>query len=434
VDEAGRAGGGGGLLATGQWAEVRGWRKRRAFQPCGSAFPQPSFLSLTLSLSISHTHNPPRRPAHPKPGSDPGAELETIALVSGDGGGGGGEDGGEPDGGFASAPTPRPRLSPRRHAPAAPAAPPPAPCAPPSAPERSTLKAAALVAPLWFAAQLTFNASLARTSVTSNTILSSASGLFTYALSAAFLGEPRTWGRLASVMACMAGTGLVAGADALTGRAGRGGGGGGGQAPPRPGTPSHGGLAGDALALASSLLYACYTVALRALLPEEGEGGAGSAGLTALFFGGVGVANLALGAPVLAAASAAGALRRAGTPPGSPLFTRGLLGAVLGKGLLDNVLSDFLWARAVLLVGPTVATVGLNVQVPLAAALDACLRSPGWARSVGGGLMTGGGALLVVAGVCGIARAPAGEVVEGFEEAARDDGALPSPQRGASPP
>ena len=31
VDEAGRAGGGGGLLATGQWAEVRGWRKRKAF-------------------------------------------------------------------------------------------------------------------------------------------------------------------------------------------------------------------------------------------------------------------------------------------------------------------------------------------------------------------------------------------------------------------
>lgn len=290
--------------------------------------------------------------------------------------------------------------------------PPPAPCARPSPAERSTLKAAAAVAPLWFAAQLAFNASLARTTVTSNTILSSASGLFTYALAVAFLGEAKSWGRLGAVLACMAGTGLVAGADALTGRAGRGGsgGGGGGSGPP---PPPHGGLAGDALALTSSLLYACYTVALRALLPSEGEAGAGSssASLTALFFGGVGLANLALGAPLLGAAAATGRLRRAGAPPGSPLFTPRLLGAVLAKGLLDNVLSDFLWARAVLLVGPTVATVGLNVQVPLAAGLDAVLRRPAWARSWGGGAMTAGGAVLVVAGVCGIAAAPAAEVV-----------------------
>jgi hypothetical protein len=30
---------------------------------------------------------------------------------------------------------------------------------------------------------------------------------------------------------------------------------------------------------------------------------------------------------------------------------------------MDYVLADFLWARAVLLLGPTVATLGLSVQV-----------------------------------------------------------------------
>lgn len=40
------------------------------------------------------------------------------------------------------------------------------------------------------------------------------------------------------------------------------------------------------------------------------------------------------------------------------------------SGLLDNVLSDYLWAKAVLLTTTTVATAGLSIQVPLAAIVD----------------------------------------------------------------
>ena len=32
----------------------------------------------------------------------------------------------------------------------------------------------------------------------------------------------------------------------------------------------------------------------------------------------------------------------------------------IGKGLIDNVLSDFLWARAIILTSPVVATLGLG--------------------------------------------------------------------------
>lgn len=39
-------------------------------------------------------------------------------------------------------------------------------------------------------------------------------------------------------------------------------------------------------------------------------------------------------------------------------------------GLLDNVLSDYLWAKAVLLTTTTVASAGLTIQVPLAAIVD----------------------------------------------------------------
>jgi hypothetical protein len=58
---------------------------------------------------------------------------------------------------------------------------------------------------LWFIAQYTFNISLVYTTVTSNTILSSSSSLFTYLMSIAFLGERYTHGKLLSIIACIAG-------------------------------------------------------------------------------------------------------------------------------------------------------------------------------------------------------------------------------------
>ena len=62
------------------------------------------------------------------------------------------------------------------------------------------------VAPLWFGAQLTFNFSLSMTNVTSNTILSSTSSLFTFGLSCLLLGETYTSVKLLSIMVCIAGT------------------------------------------------------------------------------------------------------------------------------------------------------------------------------------------------------------------------------------
>ena len=47
-------------------------------------------------------------------------------------------------------------------------------------------------------------------------------------------------------------------------------------------------------------------------------------------------------------------------------------------GLFDNALADYLWSKAVLLVGPTIATVGLSLQVPLAMVVDPLVYSHGW--------------------------------------------------------
>lgn len=62
------------------------------------------------------------------------------------------------------------------------------------------------------------------------------------------------------------------------------------------------------------------------------------------------------------------------------------------NGLCNSVLSDYLWARAVVLTSPTVATIGVSITIPLALVSDFLLHgtSPTW--------LSGGGAFLVICG------------------------------------
>lgn len=193
---------------------------------------------------------------------------------------------------------------------------------------------ASQAAPLWFLAQLAFNASLLYTSVTSNTILSSASSLFTFVLSVLLLGERYTFPKLVCVGACMAGGGrpghrpastacmhmcalpvhacMPAAATALHRS----------PAPQPMSCPVHAGtvlvtvadgaapapqgdalvrVLGDTLTLVSAALYAGYTVSLRKDLPGEE-----SAQQVALFFGWIGVYSIAMATPLLLGALAMG--------------------------------------------------------------------------------------------------------------------------------
>lgn len=71
-------------------------------------------------------------------------------------------------------------------------------------------------------------------------------------------------------------------------------------------------------------------------------------------------------------------------------------------GLMDYVIADYTWARAVLLLSPTVATLGTSIQIPLATAADVVLGQPHWLdswRAVG---LTAAGTVLILGGVCGI--------------------------------
>ncbi|XP_020599448.1 thiamine-repressible mitochondrial transport protein THI74-like [Phalaenopsis equestris] len=206
-------------------------------------------------------------------------------------------------------------------------------------------KVSLLICPFWFFAQLTFNLSLKYTTVTSNTILSSTSSLFTYLVSVAFLGEIFTWLKFFSVLLCMGGTVIVSLADLRVG----------------VNAIAYNAFLGDALALVSAGLYAVYITLIRKKLPDE-EKGEGHASM-AQFLGYLGLFNLFIFLPL------ALFLNFTKIEPFHKLTWRHL-GLIVGKGLLDNVLSDYLWAKAILLTTTTVATAGLTIQVPIAAIVD----------------------------------------------------------------
>ncbi|CAL0302759.1 unnamed protein product [Lupinus luteus] len=206
-------------------------------------------------------------------------------------------------------------------------------------------KVSLLVCPFWFFAQLTFNLSLKYTTVTSNTILSSASSLFTFLVSLAFLGERFTWLKLFSVLLCMGGTIIVSLGDSENGLS----------------TVASNPLLGDILALVSAGLYAAYITLIRKNLPED-DGKSGEASM-AQFLGYLGLFNILIFLPV------ALILHFTSVEPFHTLTWK-QFGLIIGKGLLDNVLSDYLWAKAVILTSTTVATAGLTIQVPLAAIVD----------------------------------------------------------------
>ncbi len=72
-----------------------------------------------------------------------------------------------------------------------------------------TFIVAAIVAPLWFIANYSYNLSLAKTSVASNTIISSTSSLFTYLFSVIFLKERLTLLSVVGVLISFGGAFLI---------------------------------------------------------------------------------------------------------------------------------------------------------------------------------------------------------------------------------
>jgi solute carrier family 35 protein F5 len=265
----------------------------------------------------------------------------------------------------------------------------------PRSPWKAAARAGLIVCPLWFLAQGSYNWSLGGTSVSSSTVLSTTSCVFTFALSLLFLKESFRWSKLLGVVVTLAGAALVAYSDRTA--------------------PDEGANVwwGDALALFSAVMYALYTTAIRRLVPD------GSDISMNAFFGFLGLFNSLLLSPVVGILHATKVEVVSGVPAS-------FIGLLLLKGLFDNVLSDLLWARAIQLTSPTVATVALSLTIPIAMLSDLVLHSivPAALVIVGAVAVAGGFVLSTVSldGVLGPEPAPGG----GSDGVSAGSGAAPA--------
>lgn len=267
--------------------------------------------------------------------------------------------------------------------------------------------AALKIAPIWFLANWTYNASLAYTSITSSTVLASTGSLFTFIFAICYKDEQFTCLKFLGVLFGVMGSLFTALHDAS-----------GSDSDPSNSSPTDGedgledsnplffrmrlarhlvagpayrdggdifhdrALFGDALGLVSAIGYGGYAVMVRVLCPRNE-----SLMSMEVLLGYIGLFNMVALSPILFYQLYQG---------NHSELTWVVFGFLVIKGLLDNVLSDYLWARSVILTSATVATVGLGLTIPLAFLSDVF-----WTGQEGNqvvSLSSVGGALSVLVG------------------------------------
>lgn len=215
--------------------------------------------------------------------------------------------------------------------------------------------AAAKIAPVWFLSNYAYNASLKYTSITSSTVLASTGSLFTFLFALLSRDEHFSLykffgivlGMMGSILTGLHDVGEIHATETTS-------------LSTEPSSSSSL-LWGDFLGLLSAMGYGAYTLMVRLLCPHDE-----SLMSMDLFLGFVGLWNLLALSPI---AIYQGVFQATG-------LTWFIFGCLLIKGLFDNVLSDYLWARAVILTSATVATVGLGLTIPLAFASDIVMGRP----------------------------------------------------------
>jgi solute carrier family 35 protein F5 len=223
-----------------------------------------------------------------------------------------------------------------------------------------TLYACLSVMPIWFVANWSYNMSLEYTSVTSNTVISNTSSLFTFFFSILILGERWSWRKFGCLMVCFIGAVVVSYADSASSK----------------GSST---LWGDGLCLIAAVGYGLYSTVLQRMIPNEK-----SCDMT-LFFGLMGVSSAVLAAPVGAFILLTGREKL-------EQLTQDVALCIVAKGLFQNVIADYLWAQAILLTSPTVTTAGLSLTIPAAIASDLMLHGiqPTWLHILGASMVLAG--------------------------------------------
>lgn len=181
-----------------------------------------------------------------------------------------------------------------------------------------------------------YNASLSKTSVTSNTIISTTSSFFTLVFTHFCGVEKFTLKRLIAVVIVFGGIVLVSVSDN------------------DEGTQT---LWGDLLALTGAVFYGVYCSLLKFKIKDEKQVN------MPMFFGFVGFFNMILLWPFLIL------LHYTGVEPFEvPSLQITLMLSI--NGLIGTVISDLIWSLSIFLTSALLGTLGLSLTVPLALTID----------------------------------------------------------------
>lgn len=253
---------------------------------------------------------------------------------------------------------------------------------------RDHITMASNVAPIWFLSNYFYAMSLEWTSISSSTVLASMGSIFAFAFATCskFGDEKVTTGKIIGVMLCFSGGVATTFSDVGSDN---------GMRYLRHGQfhvsdldSSTRSLLGDLCGLVSAVGYGAYTVLLRHLCPKDEDRFS-----MQLLFGYIGILNMVVLLPVTIWVIVASNNNDDSSESSESvetvelsdwddpdqdytqetslhILTMPIFLFLLLKGLLDNVLSDYLWARAVILTSATVASVGVGLTIPMAFLAD----------------------------------------------------------------
>ncbi|CCD23755.1 uncharacterized protein NDAI_0C00940 [Naumovozyma dairenensis CBS 421] len=216
---------------------------------------------------------------------------------------------------------------------------------------KETIKLSAEFCILWFLANFATNASLAYTSVASQTILSSTSSFFTLFIGALFhvemINPLKVIGSTVSFIGIMS----VIESDSHSLRKGR-------HLPTSSSIDENGNdttriLIGNLLAIAGALFYGIYSTLLKRKVKDESRIN------VKIFFGFVGLFTLVFLWPTIIILHYLG--WESFEIPTDPRVI-----CIVLMNCMITFVSDFCWAKAMLLTSPLTVTVGLSITVPLA--------------------------------------------------------------------
>jgi len=201
-----------------------------------------------------------------------------------------------------------------------------------------TFKLSAIFSIIWFLSNYFQNASLSLTNVSSSTILSSTSGLFTLLFGVLAKTENFNYIKCAGVLISLFGVIFVSKADH---------------------NPSddigNSPILGDILSLCGSILYGLYTVLLKKKIPNEDKVD------TMLFFGFVGLINTLCLIPLFPIFHILGIESFSFVE-----FDKDIWKILLVNAFIGSFISDCLWLYAVLLTSAVLVTVGISLTIPFA--------------------------------------------------------------------